>query len=77
MLRNRVRQFRIESSDPNPDTRKNLLDDFPDLIMPIAGEVVLEMPAGTILVANERLMHGVKMNKRQGNRTMVMWWRTQ
>ena len=75
ILRARVLQFRIESSDPDPLIRKNLIDDFPDLIMPIEGEKILEMPSGTILVANERIMHGVKMNKRSGNRTMVMWWR--
>ena len=75
VLRARVRKFRIETSDPNPLTCKSLEVDFPDLLKPLEGQCAVEMPAGTVLVADERIIHSVAINNGPGRRIMVMWWR--
>ena len=74
-LRARVRKFRIETSDPNPLTCKSLEVDFPDLLEPLEGQCAVDVPAGTVLVADERIIHSVAINNGPGRRVMAMWWR--
>ena len=62
----------------NPEKGNLLPLMYPDLhpdLCHIDGEVTLEVPAGTVVIADERIWHSVAVNKRQNRRVMVMWWR--
>lgn len=57
----------------------NLHEIYPDLHPELCahkdGEIILEIPAGTVVIADERIWHAVSRNKKSERRTMVMWWR--
>lgn len=51
---------------------------YPDLhpdLCRMDGEMCLEVPAGTVVIADERVWHAVAVNRREDRRVMVMWWR--
>lgn len=62
----------------NPEKGNILPLLYPDLhpdFCHMDGEAYLDVPAGTVVIADERIWHAVAVNRRENRRVMVMWWR--
>ena len=66
-----------DSMTRNPEKDAILRRLYPDLHpdFRMNGEVEIVEPAGTVVIADERIWHSVAVNKRDNRRVMVMWWR--
>lgn len=73
-LRNRLNEVRAILSQQRP--WRDVFEEEPDVFhkAPMEGEKFLEVPERTLVVADERLIHGVAPNQSDHTRPMVLTW---
>ncbi len=78
-FRIRFTTMRLQMSGIRPpgvteDYQGDIFADFPDMWGSHPDERVLEVPAGSIVVCDERMLHGTPMNTTTERRPMALWW---
>ena len=59
-----------QTHDYNGETRMQ----YPELFNNHPSEITLNVPAGSIIAVDERMIHRTEINTRPERRTMVLWW---
>lgn len=72
----RMYEFRLKSSKVEPHYKEgeDILLNYKQLFEPHQDQKVFEVPAGSVIVVSERMLHGTGINTYPARRPMALWW---